>query len=69
MEMTVGEFYRNNTDQIPLLDVDAGCRSYGRYFNVSKKSKNAQPAEAFLREHRKTIVDHIATGPPCNGRR
>jgi hypothetical protein len=28
-------------------------------FNASKKSKSAQPAEVFLREHRKTIVDHI----------
>ena len=59
MEMTVGEFYRNSTDQIPLLDVtqDADLTAM---FNASKKSKSAQPAEAFLREHRKIIVDHIA---------
>jgi len=59
MEMTVGEFYRNTTDRIPLLDVtqDADLTAM---FNASKKSKTAQPADVFLREHRKTIVDHIA---------
>jgi hypothetical protein len=29
-------------------------------FSASKKSKSSRPAEAFLREHRKSIVDHIA---------
>ena len=59
MEMTVGEFYRNSTDQIPLLDVTQDG-DLAALFNASKKSKSAQPAEAFLRKHRKTIVDHIA---------
>jgi hypothetical protein len=58
MEMTVGEFYRNSTDQVPLLDVTQDS-DLGAIFNASKKSKTAKPAENFLREHRKTIVDHI----------
>jgi hypothetical protein len=59
MEMTVGEFYRNSTDQIPLLDVTQDG-DLTAIFNVSKKNKSGQPAEVFLREHRKAIVDHIA---------
>jgi Putative zinc-binding metallo-peptidase len=59
MEMTVAEFYRNSTDQIPLLDVTQDG-DLTAMFNASKKSKSAQPAEIFLREHRKVIVDHIA---------
>jgi hypothetical protein len=59
MEMTVGEFYRNSTDQIPLVEVTQDG-DLTAVFNASKKGKNAQPAAAFLREHRKTIVDHIA---------
>ena len=59
MEMTVAEFYRNATEQIPLLEVTQDS-DLATIFNASKKSKNAQPAEAFLREHRKTIVDQIA---------
>jgi hypothetical protein len=59
MEMTVGEFYRNSTDQVPLLEVTQDG-DLATLFNGSKKSKSAQPAEVFLREHRKAIVDHIA---------
>src|SRR5947208_13960702 len=59
MEMTVAEFYRNSTEQIPMLEVTQDS-DLAIIFNASKKSKNAQPAEAFLREHRKTIVDQIA---------
>ena len=59
MEMTVGEFYHSSTDQVPLLEVmqDGDLTAV---FNASKKGKNAQPGAEFLREHRKTIVDHIA---------
>jgi hypothetical protein len=59
MEMTVGEFYRQSGDQIPLLDVTQDG-DLAAVFNASKKSKGAQPADAFIREHRKTIVDQIA---------
>jgi hypothetical protein len=59
MEMTVAEFYRNIIQQIPLLEVTQDG-DLTALFNASKKSKSAQPAADFLREHRKTIVDHIA---------
>ncbi len=59
MEMTIGEFYRNSTEQVPLLNVTQD-EDLTAVFNASRKSKNAKPAEIFLREHRKTIVDHIA---------
>jgi hypothetical protein len=59
MEMTVGDFYRGSTEQIPLLDVMQDGDLAG-IFDASKKSKNARQAETFLREHRKSIVDHIA---------
>jgi hypothetical protein len=51
MEMTVGEFYRNSTDQIPLLDVTQEA-DLTAVFIGSKKSKSAPPAEVFLRQHR-----------------
>lgn len=59
MEMTVAEFYRNSSGEIPLLEVtqDGDLASV---FNASKKSKSALPADAFLKIHRKTIVDQIA---------
>jgi hypothetical protein len=59
MEVTVADFYRHNTEQIPLLEVTQDG-DLTAVFNASKKSKSAQPAADFLREHRKTIVDHIA---------
>jgi hypothetical protein len=59
MEMTVGEFYRNSTDPVPMFDVTQDG-DLAAIFSASRKSKSAQPAEVFLREHRKTIVDHIA---------
>lgn len=59
MEMTVGEFYRNSTDQIPLLEVTQDG-DLAAVFDAPKKNKNAQRADAFLREHRKAIVDQIA---------
>jgi Putative zinc-binding metallo-peptidase len=59
MEMTVGDFYRNSTDQIPLVEVTQDG-DLAAVFNASKKGRNAQPAAAFLQEHRKAIVDQIA---------
>ncbi|HKW16357.1 MAG TPA: putative zinc-binding metallopeptidase [Terriglobales bacterium] len=59
MESTVGDFYRNSIDQIPLLEVTQDG-DLAEVFNASKKGKMVQPAASFIREHRKTIVDHIA---------
>ena len=59
MEMTVGEFYRHSTEQIPLLDVNLDG-DLAAIFKVSKKSKTAEPAAPFLKKYRKELVDQIA---------
>jgi len=59
IETTVGEFYRQPTEEHPVLDLasDADLRDI---FNAGKRNKKARPAQEFLREHRKTIADKIA---------
>jgi Putative zinc-binding metallo-peptidase len=59
MTMTVGEFYRKATEQIPLLEVTQDG-DLAAVFDALKKNKNAKPAESFLRQHRKAIADQIA---------
>ena len=59
MEMTVGEFYRHSTEQIPLPEV-AFDGDLSTLFRGSKKSKTAEPAALFLKRHRKILVDQIA---------
>jgi Putative zinc-binding metallo-peptidase len=60
MEMTVEEFYRNSTQQIPLLEVTQDG-DLATIFNVPKKRKTAAPAEPFLQQNRKVLVDQIAS--------
>jgi hypothetical protein len=59
MEMTVGEFYRVSTEQIPLLDLNLDD-DLAALFSTPKKKRSAETAESFLARHRKTLVDHIA---------
>jgi len=59
MEVTVGEFYRHSTEQIPLLEVNLDD-DLAALFNVPKKKRSAEPAQAFLARHRKTLVDQIS---------
>ena len=59
MEMTVGEFYRVSTEQIPLLDLNVDD-DLATLFSTPKKKRSAEAAESFLARHRKTLVDHIA---------
>jgi hypothetical protein len=59
MEMTVGEFYRVSTEQIPLLDLNVDD-DLATLFSTLKKKRSAEAAESFLARHRKTLVDHIA---------
>ena len=59
MEMTVGEFYRHTTEQIPLLDVNLDG-DLAAIFKVSKKSKTAEPVAPFLKKYRKELADQIA---------
>jgi hypothetical protein len=60
MEMTVAEFYRNSTDQMPLLEI-ALDSDLAAIFNASKKSKTAAQAGTFLQKNRKAMVDQIAS--------
>jgi hypothetical protein len=59
MEITVAEFYRRNGEEIALGDLalDTDLRDI---FNVSKRCKRAAPAQQFLHQHRKTVVDKVA---------
>jgi len=58
MEMTVGDFYRRNGEEITLGDLalDTDLRDI---FDVSRKRKSARPAQQVLNEHRKTVVDKV----------
>lgn len=60
MEMTVGEFYRHETEQAPLLDVnlDDDLRTV---FPKAKGKRGTEPAQAFLARHRKALVDQVAS--------
>ncbi|MBV9342072.1 MAG: putative zinc-binding metallopeptidase [Acidobacteria bacterium] len=60
MEMTVGEFYRHSTEQIPLLDVNLDS-DLATMFRTRKKNSSAEAAEAFLARHRKSLVDQISS--------
>lgn len=59
MEITVADFYRRNGEEIGLGDLalDTDLRDI---FDVSKRRKSAQPAQQFVHEHRKAIVDKVA---------
>ena len=60
MEMTVAEFYRNSTEQIPMLEVTQDS-DLAIIFNASKKRKTAAPVGAFLQKNRKVLVDQISS--------
>ncbi|MBZ5574293.1 MAG: putative zinc-binding metallopeptidase [Acidobacteriia bacterium] len=58
MEVTVAEFYRRNGQGMPLEDLalDTDLRDI---FDASRRRKSARPAQTFLHEHRKTVVDKV----------
>jgi hypothetical protein len=60
MEMTVGEFYRHETDQIPLLEVNLDDDLAVIFPKVKIKSR-AVPVHEFLAKHRKVLIDQIAS--------
>jgi hypothetical protein len=60
MEMTVGEFYRHSTEQIPLFEANLDA-DLSAMFSTPRKKKSAEPAEKFVARHRKVLVDHIAS--------
>lgn len=59
MEMTVGDFYHRNGQEIQLGDLllDADLQDI---FDVPKKRRSATPAQQFLHQHRKAVVDKVA---------
>ena len=61
MESTVAEFYRQSiSETIPIVDLalDADLIDI---FNVSKRrKKTVRPAQEFLQQHRKVVVDKVA---------
>jgi Putative zinc-binding metallo-peptidase len=59
MEMTVADFYHRNGQEIQIGDLllDNDLRDI---FDASKRRKNAKPAQQFLQEQRKTVVDKVA---------
>jgi Putative zinc-binding metallo-peptidase len=60
MEMTVGEFYRHSTEQVPLFEANLDD-DLAALFNVPRKKRSAEPAQIFLARHRKTLVDQISS--------
>jgi hypothetical protein len=60
MEMTIAEFYRNSTEQIPMLEVTQDS-DLAIIFNASKKRKTAAPVKPFLQKNRKVMVDQISS--------
>lgn len=60
IEITVGEFYRHETEQIPLLDLNLDD-DLASVFGKAKGKRTPEPAQAFLARHRKMIVDQIST--------
>jgi hypothetical protein len=59
MEMTVADFYHRNGQEVQIGDLlmDHDLRDI---FDASKRRKNAKPAQQFLQEQRKTVVDKVA---------
>ncbi len=60
MEMTVDEFYRHSTEQIPLLEVNLDA-DLASLFDTPRKKKSAEPADRFIERYRKMLVDQIAS--------
>ena len=59
MEMTVADFYHRNGQEVQIGDLlmDNDLRDI---FDASKRRKNVKPAQQFLQQQRKTVVDKVA---------
>lgn len=64
MQTTVAEFYRQSSNGIQIVDL-APDSDLMDIFNVPKRRKAGIPAQDFLREHRKMLVDKIAYWTPA----
>lgn len=59
MEVTVGEFYRHVSEEVPLLNLNLDD-DLASLFDLKKK-RTTESAQAFLARHRKMIVDQISS--------
>jgi hypothetical protein len=60
MKSTVADFYRESVvEPTPIADI-ALDTDLVDIFNVSRRRKNARPADQFLHQHRKPVIDKIA---------
>ena len=60
MEMTVGDFYRQaSQDEVGVTEL-APETDLRDIFPVSRRKKQARPAAEFLREHRRSVIDKVA---------
>ena len=59
MEMTVGEFYRRTTEEIPIVDL-ALDNDLKNIFDASSRRKRSQPAQKLLASNQKLVVDKVA---------
>ena len=64
MQTTVADFYRQAENGIAIADL-APDSDLMDIFNVSRRRRSALPAQDFLREHRKTLIDKIAYWTPA----
>src|SRR5579862_214765 len=64
MQTTVADFYRQSSNGIPIVEL-APDSDLMDIFNAPKRKKSAVPAQEFLRDHRKLLVDKIAYWSPA----
>ena len=64
MQTTVADFYRQAENGIAIVDL-APDSDLMDIFNVSRRLRSGRPAQEFLREHRKTLIDKIAYWTPA----
>jgi hypothetical protein len=60
MEMTVGDFYHQAAREEVAVTELAPDTDLHDIFRVSKRRKQARPAQEFLRQHRKAVIDKVA---------
>jgi len=60
METTVGEFYHQAVREEVAVTELAPDTDLRDIFRVSKRRKGARPAQEFLRQHRKAVIDKVA---------
>lgn len=64
MQTTVADFYRQSSNGIPIVEL-APDSDLMDIFNTPRRRKSAVPAQDFLRQHRKMLVDKIAYWSPA----